>query len=275
MDFSSRDNPLRILKQHFFVFKSTMAFIKFLGTAGTRYVVIEQLRASGGMWISAGGENILLDPGPGALVRSLSGNPKLDPARLSAVVLSHRHLDHANDVNIMIEAMTSGGKVKKGAVFAPRDAFDTGAPVIFHYLRSFPRVVDTLREGEVYRVGEVSFTPVKRMVHPGETYGFRFRLGAATLSVITDTAYFEGLEDFFHADLLVVNVVMADRQPGVSHLSLPEAEEIIGRIRPERAFLTHFGRKIIAGNPEKSADEMSARLGIKVVAATDGMLVEI
>ena len=41
---------------------ATYDFIKFLGTAGARFVMIKQLRASGGIWVSAAGRNILIDP---------------------------------------------------------------------------------------------------------------------------------------------------------------------------------------------------------------------
>ena len=84
-------------------------FIKFLGTAGARIVVSKQLRASGGMWYSLDGYNVLVDPGPGCLVRCISSKPKMDPMKLDAIILTHRHLDHAADVNVMIEAMTEGG----------------------------------------------------------------------------------------------------------------------------------------------------------------------
>ena len=39
-------------------------FIKFLGTSGARFVMIKQLRASGGIWISCQGTQVLIDPGP-------------------------------------------------------------------------------------------------------------------------------------------------------------------------------------------------------------------
>ena len=39
-----------------------MSFIKFLGTAGARFVVTKQLRASGGLWLSAGKTNLSIDP---------------------------------------------------------------------------------------------------------------------------------------------------------------------------------------------------------------------
>ena len=94
-------------------------FVKFLGTAGARFVMIKQLRASGGTWIRAGGVNVLIDPGPGSIVRCAASKPKLDPSSLDAIILTHRHLDHSNDVNVMIEAMTEGGFKKKGSLFLP------------------------------------------------------------------------------------------------------------------------------------------------------------
>ena len=81
-------------------------WIKFLGTAGARFVMIRQLRASVGLWLKSGSTHVLIDPGPGCLVRCSSVRPKLDPTGLNAIILTHRHLDHANDINVMIEAMT-------------------------------------------------------------------------------------------------------------------------------------------------------------------------
>ena len=91
--------------------------ITFLGTAGARFVVISQLLASGGMWLNLGGTEILVDPGPGCIVQSTKRKLKAD--KLSAIILSHRHLDHAADANIMIEAMTRGGS-SNGAGSLPR-----------------------------------------------------------------------------------------------------------------------------------------------------------
>jgi len=75
--------------------------IIFLGTAGARFVVSRQIRASGGIWLALDGTNLYLDPGPGALVRCLSHKAKLDPRLLDGSVLSHKQLDHPNDINIM------------------------------------------------------------------------------------------------------------------------------------------------------------------------------
>ena len=77
--------------------------IKFLGTAGARFVVSKQLRSSGGLWLTVDDTNVLIDPGPGSLVRCLASRPKLNPMDLDGIILTHRHLDHSNDINIIME----------------------------------------------------------------------------------------------------------------------------------------------------------------------------
>ncbi|RLA94179.1 MAG: hypothetical protein DRG69_05745, partial [Deltaproteobacteria bacterium] len=137
------------------------AFLKFLGTAGARVVVFKQLRASGGLWLELNGTRIHIDPGPGALVRALSSRPKLDPEKLDALLLTHRHLDHSADINVMIEAMTEGGRRKGGLLFAPADALDED-PVVLNYVRGYLGKVEVLEEGKSYRVGGITFsTPLR------------------------------------------------------------------------------------------------------------------
>jgi len=45
-----------------------MKTLKFLGTAGARFAMLRQLRASGGLWLRWEDTNLLIDPGPGSLV---------------------------------------------------------------------------------------------------------------------------------------------------------------------------------------------------------------
>src|SRR3989338_8084648 len=93
--------------------------ITFLGTCGARFMIVSQILASGGLWLSLNGTEILVDPGPGCIVQATKR--KFQAERLSAIILSHRHLDHSADVNIMVEAMTQSGFKQHGRLFAPAD----------------------------------------------------------------------------------------------------------------------------------------------------------
>ncbi len=242
--------------------------ITFLGTAGARFVVTRQFLASGGAWLNLGNTQILLDPGPGSLVQA--AKRKLDPVKLDAIILSHKHLDHSGDINIMIEAMTDGGTKKRGTVFAPSDALDQD-PVILSYLRSYPQNIGVLTEGGAYTINDVSFKTPVRHKHPVETYGFVFQTSRYTFSWITDTRYFEDLAGHYAGDLLIVNVVRLMPGAPLDHLSLPEAKYIIEELRPRIVIFTHFGMTMWRAKPWELARELSEEMGIQVIAARDGM----
>jgi len=252
-------------------------FVKFLGTAGARVVVSKQLRASGGVWIKYQDTNLHIDPGPGALVRALSSRPPLSPPSLDALLLSHRHLDHSNDLNIMVEAMTEGATKKRGAVFLPGEALE-GEPVLFKYLREKLVSLEILEEGKEYHWKDISFSTPLRHLHSAETYGFRFSFPQGDVSFITDTLFEEKLiEAYQDSKILFLNTVRfkKDNHSSILHLSIPDAQVIIENIKPRLAFLTHFGLTVLREKPWKIAEEMSQKTGIKVIAASDGMKIDL
>jgi phosphoribosyl 1,2-cyclic phosphodiesterase len=242
--------------------------ITFLGTAGARFMVARQLLASGGAWFSFGNTQILLDPGPGCLVHAT--RRKLDAAKLDAIILSHKHLDHSGDINIMIEAMTDGGTRKRGIVFAPADAMDEN-PVILNYLRCYPQSTQLLIEGGSYTINDVSFQTPVRHNHAVETYGFIFQTPRHTFSWITDTRYFEDLASYYKGDLVIVNVVRLNPGAPLDHLSLLEVKAIIEKLKPTVAILTHFGMTMWQAKPWELAKKLTEETGITVIAARDGL----
>jgi len=242
--------------------------ITFLGTAGARFMVTRQIAASGGLWLNLGGTEILVDPGPGSIVQSTKRKLRAD--KLSAIILSHRHLDHSADVNIMIEAMTNGGFRQHGWLFAPADALET-EPVIFSYLKSYVEGITVLKEGKSYTIGNVSFSTPVRHIHPVETYGIVFRTTRHTFAYITDTRYFDSLCQSYASELIIINVVLMEPKQPIDHLSLPDAEYIIKEIKPRVAILSHFGMGVWKARPWEIAQKLSQQTGVRVIAARDGM----
>lgn len=242
----------------------------FLGTGGARFVVFRQIRASGGIWLSLGGTNLLVDPGPGCLVKCLSKREKLDPASLDGIILSHRHLDHSADVNVMIEAMSGGGFKKRGIVFAPRDALEED-PVILKYLRGYVDGIGILEERGEYEIGEIRFgTPVKHIHGKVEAYGINFSTPRFTISYIVDTRFFPELVNHYRGEILILNVVRL-KPSDLDHLSLEDAKVIISSVKPKLAILTHFGMTMIRAKPWEVAKSVEEETGVKTMAARDGM----
>jgi ribonuclease BN (tRNA processing enzyme) len=242
--------------------------ITFLGTGGARIMVATQILASGGIWLNLSGTEILVDPGPGCIVQSTKRKLRAD--KLSAIILSHRHLDHAGDINVMAEAMTQGGFKHHGWLFTPADALEN-EPVIFSYLRGYLEGIELLEEGKSYTVGNVSFTTPIRHIHPVETYGFVFKTGQHTFSYIADTRYFDGLLESYGGELLIINVVFSEPRPDIDHLSVPDARHLITELKPKVAILTHFGMPMWRARPWEVAQRLSEETGVRVISARDGM----
>ncbi len=245
-----------------------MNSLTFLGTAGARVMVSKQLLASGGIWLELEGGQILIDPGPGSIVQATKR--KLDAAKLNAIFLSHKHLDHSGDISVMIEAMTDGGLKRRGQVFAPADALEVD-PVILRYLRGYPEKINVLKEGQGYRVGEITLETPLRHRHGVETYGAIFRSPSYTISYIADSLYFEELGQRYEGDLIIINVVRYESGGPFDHLSLSDARRLIQEIRPKVAILSHFGMTMWRARPWEQAQRLSQETGVRVIAARDGM----
>jgi phosphoribosyl 1,2-cyclic phosphodiesterase len=232
-------------------------------------MVAKQLAASGGLYIEEGNTRISLDPGPGAIVQY--AKRKVDLTKLDAIVISHRHLDHSNDVNVMIEAMTDGGFRHRGRLFCPSDALD-GDPVVLKYIRNFPQEIVPLAPETEYTVGDLTFTTTPRHVHQVETYGFKF---GNRLGWVTDSAYYDGIAEQHKAEVMVIHLVLMDCRAGLPHLCLEDAERIIRAAKPRLAILTHYGMTVWRAHPWELAADLTQRIGTEVKAARDGMSLEL
>jgi phosphoribosyl 1,2-cyclic phosphodiesterase len=252
--------------------------ILFLGSGGARFVVARQLRASGGMWLRLGETQIHVDPGPGALVRALSHVPPCNPRELDAIVLSHKHLDHSGDVNVMIEAMTSGGFRRRGAVLAPADAFDED-PVVLPYARRFVQSIERLEPSSgPYRIGDVELFTSMLHLHAVLTHGLHFVHAGMRIAYLPCGRYFDGLAADYaqhRPDVLIVNVLRYRDGMNVDHLTWFDARRVIADVRPKVAVLQHFGTKMLEADPRRLATRLEDELGLRAIAAFDGFTLDL
>ncbi len=251
-------------------------YIKFLGTAGARFAVARQLRSSAGVFINIGHKNIVLDPGPGTLVRLAAAKPRLDVAKLDGIILTHAHIDHSSDVNVLIDGMTDGGLKKRGVLFAPQECITGENAVVLKYLRGFLQDIVILQENTQYRLGDLAFSTSVRHQHGVETYGVIFQLENTKVSFMVDTKYFPVLlESYRGSDLLVMNVVLKTSHDRIKHLSLEDVKQVLQALRPRQAILTHFGMPVLEAKPWELAAHLTQELGMNVLAASDGMTVKV
>jgi len=249
-----------------------MARIFFLGSGGGRWNTIAQHRATGGFRIELEKEQIHVDPGPGAIVKCKEFG--INARKTTAVACTHCHLDHYNDLEIMVEAMSMGEK-KRGVLLGSRsvlDGFEKFEAVISGYHRSLPERVEILEPGKSIVLGECAVLPLRTKHEDPTCCGLRFNTKFGEISYTSDTEYFEGLAELHKgARVMVVNVMRpdSDRIPG--HLCTEDVVTLLRETRPEVAILQHFGIKMVFAHPQLQAKRVENESGVRVVPAKDGM----
>jgi ribonuclease BN (tRNA processing enzyme) len=176
----------------------------------------------------------------------------------------------------MIEAMTEGGFKKRGILFAPRDALEED-PVVLKYAMGYVDKVEVLKEDSEYRIGDIRFSTACKHQHRVETYGLNFKTSPRTISFITDTKFFSEIPSLYRGEVLVIHVVRLKPigDEPIEHLSIEDVKNIVKKAKPRLTILTHFGMTMIKAKPWVVAAELEKELGVKVIAAGDGMKIDL
>ncbi len=251
-----------------------MASVTFLGTAGGN-AVCKQSRASGGIVIIIDEVHLHLDPGPGALVKAKEFG--VNAANTTALLVSHSHLSHCNDINAIIEAMTHGGIEHRGVVLASKSVvqvMDQSYPIVTKYHMGLVEKVIALEKN--HRIGiesvEIHALPVQ---HTDPTaIGFKIISPKFSISYTGDTALTtELIESLMGTDLLILNVPYPGKRATGMNLDTDSAMKIIAHVRPKMAILTHFGVDMLKLDPITEAREIQRITGVQTIAAHDGLTI--
>jgi ribonuclease BN (tRNA processing enzyme) len=252
--------------------------IVFLGTGGGRVNLIRQIRRTGGFRINSNSAHIHVDPGPGALLQSV--RLRQDPLKLSAVIVTHAHVDHSNDANLMIEGMSRFALEKKGILIASKNSLDGDDHPITKYHQTHATTVYPAQYGEQKnfktRRGEFDIEIIEVKHDEPTTFGFKIYLEGKTIGYTSDTNWFEGLGNrFMNCDVLIVNCLkpFADGIP--DHLETKNVISLLKEAKPKKAIISHFGLKMIRAEPELEAKKIEYETHIETMAAEDGMKVDI
>lgn len=244
--------------------------IKFLGTGGGRFIMITQKRKTGGLVFYDKEENtedlrLYVDPGPGGLVNAIKEGIKL--RKLDGLIVSHAHLDHCNDAEAIIEAMTNGCKKERGILMANSTVLhgtntkkEEYTQVISNYHQNAVSHIMEMKEGEEVKVKGRTFNFLQTKHGDPNTMAFKIQ-SKRSIGFITDTEMFDGIFDFFvDCEYLVVNVLRPIDKTWRGHLNIQDVAKILNSIRPEIAVLHHFGYKMIHNSLKKQKNILKERL---------------
>jgi len=252
------------------------ARIVFLGTGGDSIVVGKQLRASGGIILQVDDNQFHIDPGPGALVRARQED--ISMRENTAVLVSHAHINHCNDVNAVISAMTHAGLDKTGVLVGNKTVINGEGeikPYVTDFYKNCVERYIALDQGAKIGINEVDIkTLYTRHGTDINTIGFKFFTPEFTLSYTSDTEYSTALVDAHkNSDILILNVVNPSgiKQEGL--MNTDDAINLISKVKPNLAIITHFGIKMLSVNPMTEARNITKQTKVQTIAAKDGLVV--
>jgi phosphoribosyl 1,2-cyclic phosphate phosphodiesterase len=141
----------------------------------------------------------------------------------------------------------------------------------FHYAFSekkypgVPEIILNRIENAPFNINGINFTPIEVLHFKMKVFGYRI----GNFTYITDANYIseEEIQKVIGSEILVLNGLRKEAHP--SHFTFDEALELIARIQPKQAFLTHISHQL-----GKHAD-VTAELPANVHLAYDGLTIEL
>ncbi|MBN2052542.1 MBL fold metallo-hydrolase [Candidatus Woesearchaeota archaeon] len=249
--------------------------VLFLGTGGDSLVVGKQIRASGGIVLELEGNQFILDPGPGCLVRAKQADIAVRDT--IAVLVSHAHTNHSNDVNAVIEAMSVSGLDRIGVLVCNKQVAngdDKEVPVLKKKCWNYVERVLVLEPNARIGINSINIYTTQTKHLDSEGMGFIFETPRYRIGYVSDTEYSDEIASQFEkCGMLILNCKYPREMKGTGNLNVDDAIKFIKKASPKLAVLTHFGIKMIESDPMYQAREIQRETGVEVIAAKDGLLI--
>lgn len=213
--------------------------------------------------INTNGTNILIDAGPDLRQQILgAGSPPL-----SALLITHTHYDHVGGIDDLRPYCYPDGfdiyaqdfdisDLRRKVPYCFADNPYPGTPVLH------PHVIEPLK---TFTVDGICITPLPVRHYLLDIIGFK----TGNLAYITDAKEIPSatIDNIWGIDTLVINALRHEEH--ISHLNLTQALDVINKVRPRIAYLTH-----ISHDMGLYAD-IAPALPANVRLAVDGKTVEI
>jgi len=221
-------------------------------------------RLRSAIMVEEGETRIVVDVGPDFRQQMLTH----EVDNLDAILLTHEHADHI----FGLDDIRSFNWLRK----SPMDVYceprvQKNLRNIFNYVFAANKYPGTPQmdlidlENEPFKIGPLNITPVRVYHHQLPVYGFRF----GCFAYLTDFNLIEKeeLDKLMGVDTLVICALR--KTPHISHLNLAGALELIAKIGPRKAYLTHMSHEM------GKHDDLLAELPANVEPAYDGLVLEV
>lgn len=223
--------------------------VRFLGTGTSQGIPVigsdhpvchstdprdRRLRVSA--WVQVGEVSIVIDCGPDFRQQMLAS----DCTRIDALLFTHEHADHTAGLDDIRPFNFRYGPMPVYAhrrvlanleerfayIFATENRYPGAPSVVMH------EVVN----GQPFQIKGVSIVPIDTL--HGDLQVFGYRIG--DFAYLTDVKTISDEETLKLEDVKVLVINALRIEPHDTHFNLEEALAFIGRVKPERTYLTHI-----------------------------------
>lgn len=189
--------------------------------------------------IKVNGKKLLIDAGPDFRQQMLRAKVQ----HIDAILITHGHYDHMSGLDdVRAFNWQLSGAMPIYAELNVQDEIKQRFDYAFHDFK-YPGVP----EYSLIEINELPFvcqginvTPVRVWHHRLNVMGYRI----GNMAYITDTNRIDEAELLKLSGLDVLVICGLRFEPHISHFTLPEALEVIARVKPKRAFITHIGHQL-------------------------------
>ena len=197
----------------------------------------KRLRSS--IMIEDQGTCVVVDAGPDFRQQMLREKVQ----NIDAILLTHEHADHI----FGLDDIRSFNWIRKAAIDIYCEArVEKNLRTIFDYVFSEEKYPGTPQmnlvpiDGSALTVGSLDIIPIRVLHHRLPVYGFR----VGKFAYLTDfsTIADQELEKLKGVEVMVIDALR--KESHISHLSLSEAIDIIRKIHPRQAYLTHISHQM-------------------------------
>ena len=222
----------------------------------------KRLRAS--VLLSVDGKEFLIDAGPDFRQQML----RIHQQRLNALLLTHEHTDHIFGLD---DIRAFNWVQKRPMDIYAEERVQENLKRVFNYVFAankypgIPQMKLHTIENRPFCIETIEIIPIRGMHYRLPVFGFR----VGDVAYLTDMNYLSPveIEKLKGVKVLVVNSLRKEKH--LSHFNLEQALELIHKVKPDRAYLTHISHMM-----GKQAD-VEPELPASVKMAYDGLVVSI
>lgn len=221
--------------------------------------------------IKYGGTQVLVDTSPELRLQAVANGIK----RIDAVVYTHAHADHIMGLDDVrrFNSLLNDGRGGPLDVWATETAFQQiqrGFGYAFHkpdpeVMLFRPHLVPrTIEPFKAFSIGGVDWLPLPLVHGKVEVMGLR----VGNLAYCTDVNFIPPgtMERLQGLDVLILDALQWKKH--VTHFTVDEALEVVGKLKPKRAYFTHIAHGL-------GHVETSKLLPENVFLAFDGLRIQV